>query len=109
MSVVAGNRLQETSPKTVTFEMVGQVRGLTIDDREEITSVRELKFFFLEFESLGAGTCIFIDFKDGVQNTFGDASYCAEWMPAIEYVPGTEMLLPIQITHTYEYERIFKQ
>ncbi len=40
----------------VSFEMVGQVIGLVIGDNNEITSKGEQKWFWFEFESVGATT-----------------------------------------------------
>ena len=81
--------------------MVGRVRGLKIGDEREITVKDETKWFYLDFESIGAGTCVFMDFQDGIKQSFGDEYFCSEWAPDIEYVPGVEMELPVIITHTY--------
>ena len=101
VTVVAWNQVQNATEALVTFEIVGQVRGIEIDDYNEITPKDELKWFYLDFESIGAGTCIFMDFQDGITQTFGDENYCEEWAPDVEYVPGVEMTLPVIITHTY--------
>ena len=62
----------------------------------------EVKWFYLDFESIGAGTCVFMDFQDGVQVAFGDEAYCNEWSPNVEFVPGVDMVVPITMTHTYQ-------
>ena len=83
--------------------MVGQVRGMKIDDYREITAMDELKWFYIDFESIGAGTCIHMDFQDGVEIAFGDEHFCSEWAPDTEYLPGIAMELPVIVTHTYQY------
>lgn len=101
ITVRAWNRLQNATDSLVTFEIVGQVRGIKVDDNNEITSKDEVKWFYIDFESIGAGTCIFMDFQDGIKQTFGDETFCAEWAPEVEYIPGVPMVLPVTITHTY--------
>lgn len=98
---MASNALQNTSIALLTFEIVGQVRGLELDDSRIITAKGEVKWFFLDFESLGAGTCVFMDFKDGVTTTFGDEFFCNEWAPEVPYTPGIDMVIPVTVTHTY--------
>ena len=95
------NHLQESDPYLLTFEMVNQVRGITLKDYEEVTTKDEVKWFYLYFESFGAHTCVFMDFDDGVQKTFGDPWYCNYWMPDVPYEPGVEMTEPVEITHTF--------
>ena len=101
MTVVARNTLQEVAPFLMTFEMVGQVRGMVLDDRQVVTVAEEAKWFFLEFESIGALTCVLMDYDDGVVETFGDEYYCQEWMPGIDFVPDIDMTPPILISHVY--------
>eukprot|EP00094_Tigriopus_californicus_P011733 TCALIF_11336-PA protein Name:"Similar to lov-1 Location of vulva defective 1 (Caenorhabditis elegans)" AED:0.02 eAED:0.02 QI:96/0.94/0.83/1/0.71/0.80/36/119/3138 len=101
VTVRAKNELQESEEHTVTFEIVGQVRGMIIDDYQEVTSKEEEKWLYFDFESIGAGTCIHVDFKDGIVQTFGDAMFCAMWRPDVEYVPGVDMINPIEIPHVY--------
>lgn len=99
--MIAWNRLQNFTADVVTIEMVGKVRGLKIGDNQEMTASEEVKLFYLDFESIGVGTCIFMDFDDGVERTFGDELFCSEWVPDVEYVPGVAMELPVIIQHTY--------
>jgi hypothetical protein len=101
LSVIASNRLQNFTADVLTFEIVGQVRGLEITDDRVMTSKDEMKWFFLNFESIGAGTCVTMDFQDGIKQSFGDELYCAEWAPGIEYIPGIAMVPPVTITHPY--------
>ena len=56
--------LENATAVLITFEVVGQVRGMVLDDNREITAKDELKWFYLDFESIGAGTCVKIDFQD---------------------------------------------
>ena len=101
MTVVGWNHLQESDEFLVTFEMVGQVRGLVLSDNEEVTKIDEVKWFYLDFESLGATTCIHMDYADGVQKTYGDEYYCKIWMPEVEYEYGVVLEMPVMITHTF--------
>ena len=61
--------------------------------------------FLLDFESAGAGTCIIIDYADGVVNSYGDERFCKEHFATddeIKYIPNTPMSpFPIVIKHTY--------
>lgn len=81
--------------------MVDKVRKLKIRDNNEITTIKEEKWFLLHFESLGADACIQVDFHDGVQYTYGSEQYCSEWAGDVEYVPGIDMRSPVVIPHTY--------
>lgn len=101
MTVQGANTLQESDEYTVSFEIVGQVRGLIIDDYQEVTSKEEEKWLYFDFESIGAGTCIHVNFDDGIVQTFGDAMFCAKWRPNIEFVPGVDMINPVEIPHIY--------
>ena len=49
----------------MTFEMVAKVSGAIIDDYQIITNKEKSKEFEISFESVGAGTCMMVDFKDG--------------------------------------------
>ena len=100
--MTAENQNQTTERFHIEIEMVGQVRGLIIDDGHVITTKEEPKWFELEFESIGAGTCIMMDFKDGIVQTFGDDWYCNEWQPDVEFVPGVPLGVPVQIDHVYQ-------
>ena len=87
---------------------MGKVRGLKIEDNQEITAMDEVKFFYLDFESIGAGTCVVMDFQDGIKEAFGDDLFCAEWAPEVEYIPKVAMELPVVITHTYQYVMVLQ-
>ena len=54
----------------LTFEMVSKVKGPKIDDFQIITNRKQPKMFEITFESLGSGTCMVIDFKDGTMKVF---------------------------------------
>ena len=101
ISVTAENLNQTTEPYMMTFEMIGQVRGLIVDDGNVITSKGQNKWFELTFESIGAGTCIMMDFADGIVQTFGEEWFCLEWQPDIEFVPGVPLTEPVSIEHVY--------
>ena len=47
VSVVASNVLQTTDPYPISFEMVGQIKGLTLDDNRIITTKEEVKQIIL--------------------------------------------------------------
>ena len=101
ITVVAWNRLQNFTSDVVTFEIVGAVRGMEITDNRVLSAKDEVKWFFINFESIGAGTCIVFDFHDGIIQSFGDEYFCSELAPDVEYLPGVAMVAPVIITHTY--------
>ena len=59
----------------------------------------------MDFDSAGAGTCMVIDYADGVVNSYGDEKFCTEVFatdPKIIFVPNTPMNpFPLVIKHTY--------
>ena len=84
------------------FEIVGKVRGITIDDFQIITNKEQKKEFEITFESIGAGACMVVDFKDGAVKSFGDKSYCEEWQPDVKYDPLIETLItPQPLTYIF--------
>lgn len=86
----------------MTFEMVAKVTGVKIDDYQIITNKEKPKEFEISFESVGAGTCMVVDFKDGSVKSYGDSSFCSDWQPDIKYDPVIEALeTPQTITHVY--------
>ena len=66
VSVIARN-VFESFTHVLTFEMVGKVQGPMIDDFQIISNKEQLKKFEITFESIGSGTCMMLDFKDGTQ------------------------------------------
>ena len=60
----------ETVEYNLTIEMVSKVKGPKIDDFQIITNRKQPKMFEITFESLGSGTCMVIDFKDGTMKVF---------------------------------------
>ena len=86
----------------MAFEMVAKVTGAIIDDYQIITNKEQTKEFEISFESVGSGSCMIIDFKDGSVKSYGDATYCEEWKPDIKYDPVLEGLeSPTIISHVY--------
>ena len=57
----------ETYEYKATFEMVSKVKNVILDDFQIITNKEQLKEFEITFESIGSGTCLLMDFKDGTQ------------------------------------------
>ena len=102
VTVMARNELQEDIEYHLQFEIVGKVRGVRIDDFQIITSKEQRKEFEISFESIGAGTCILVDFKDGGIKTFGDKVYCEMWQPDVRYDPLFESLTTPQLLY-YTY------
>ena len=79
-----------------------QVRGLVLNDNNVVNTKGEVKWFNLDFESVGAGTCVKMDFGDGIIEAYGDQSYCNDWAPDVPYVPGVEIENPTFISHVYQ-------
>ena len=74
-----------------------------VTDSNIITSKEENKWFSLEFESVGAGTCVVMDFNDGIVESYGDAIYCSEWAPDVPYIAGVQVNNPMEFPHVYKY------
>ena len=74
---------------------------MVVSDGNIVTTKEDIKWFTLEFESVGAGTCVIMDFDDKIVEAYGDYYYCNEWAPDIEYVPGVEIGDPMEISHVY--------
>lgn len=66
LSIVATNKF-ESFTYNLTIEIVNKVRVVAINDFSIITNKEQLKEFEITFESVGARTCLLLDFKDGVQ------------------------------------------
>ena len=64
VTVIASNAY-ETVSQLVSFEMVGKVKGPLIDDFQIISNKAQEKEFEISFETIGSGSCMVIDFKDG--------------------------------------------
>ena len=85
-----------------------QVKVIKVDDFQLITSKEEAKNFEITFESLGTGTCMEIDFKDGAVKAYGDQTYCKEWIPDIRYDPVfSKITSPLPLTYVFYQEGIF--
>ena len=64
VTVIASNTY-ETVTQVVSFEMVGKVKGPLIDDFQIISNKAQEKEFEISFETIGSGSCMVVDFKDG--------------------------------------------
>ena len=88
----------------VTLEVVGQVQGIKLDDFRIITNKEQSKPFEITFDSLGAGTCVVIDYKDGLKAAYGDPEFCKAWPRSSElpYIEGFEVILdPFIFQHVF--------
>ncbi len=63
----------------------------------------EDKWLYFDFESLGSGACLEVDYGDDVVHAYGDESYCSEWRPNVQYVPGIDMINPVELAHPYNF------
>ena len=101
LSIIATNKF-ESFTYNLTFEVVNKVRVVSIDDFQIISNKEQLKEFEITFQSVGARTCLLLDFKDGVLKTYGNEEYCREWQPDVKYDESiTEITSPQKIYHTY--------
>ena len=64
VTVIAFNAY-ENFTQVLSFEMVGKVKGPLIDDFQIISNKEQEKEFEISFESIGSGSCMVVDFKDG--------------------------------------------
>lgn len=90
------------------FEIVGKVKVIKIDDFQLITAKKQTKSFEVTFDSLGSGTCMEVDFKDGLVKTYGDQEFCEEWLPDTKYdTTYTEITSPLDLKYVFFQEGIF--
>ena len=75
-----------------------------VDDKGLIGSKNETKLFYVRFESLGSGSCLLLDYKDGIKRSYGDKHFCTVgWQtPGYQYVEGIELKNPMIISHVYK-------
>jgi len=66
LSVLALNQF-ENFTYNMSIEIVNKVQGPGIDDYQIITNKEQVKEFEITFNSVGARTCLLLDFKDGIQ------------------------------------------
>ena len=100
--------LDDTFTYNLTFEIVGKVTNIKIDDFQLITSKEQPKNFEITYDSLGTGTCMEVDFKDGAVKTYGDQSFCEEWLPDLRYDPVfDEITSPLALVYIFFQEGIF--
>ena len=94
---------QDFLPVSMTFEMAGQVQGIKIDDGRIITNKEQKKWFEITFDSVGAGTCLAIDYKDGYYVAYGDKGCCSVWdrTKNIQYIDGYVIKDSFIIDHIY--------
>ena len=87
----------------MTFEIVGQVQGVKIDDHRIITNKEENKWFQITFDSVGAGTCLAIDYKDAYFVAYGDREFCSTWGRTmnVPFIDGYDIVDPFIIDHIY--------
>ena len=64
VTVIAKNAYENFS-QILSFEMVGKVKGPLIDDYQIISNKAQEKEFEISFETIGSGSCMVVDFKDG--------------------------------------------
>lgn len=84
------------------IEIVGPMKGLAVTDNGIVTTKAQRKWFYIEFANLGNYACLTVDYKDGVEESYGDEHYCRQWKPGVKYVEldyGLEN--PMQLDHTY--------
>ena len=97
MTIIARNELDYPFPSHLYFEIVLKVKVIKIDDCQIITSKEQNKRFDITFDSLGADTCMVIDFDDGTIKSYGDRGFCKEWQPQVKYDPTFEILTSPQV------------
>ena len=84
--------------------MVGLVQGILVDDFRIISNKEQVKWFEMKFDTVGAGTCVVIDYKDGYMAAYGDPNFCNLWSRSsiLPYVEGHEVIEnPFLIDHVY--------
>ena len=74
VTVIAKNAY-ENFTQLLTFEIVGKVKGPLIDDYQIISNKAQEKEFEISFETIGSGSCMVVDFKDGSMKVNWTFSY----------------------------------
>ena len=85
MVSVDNSQLAEAVEVELKLELVSRVRGPRLEDWQIITGVDEEKKFEVSFESVGAGTCLLLDWADGLEDTYGEPSWCSQWQPGVRW------------------------
>ena len=80
VSVIASNAY-ESFTQVLSFEMVGKVKGPLIDDFQIISNKEQEKEFEISFESIGSGSCMVVDFKDGSMKVCKLSTYFVTFQP----------------------------
>ena len=96
VTVIASNAY-ETVSQVVSFEMVGKVKGPLIDDFQIISNKAQEKEFEISFETIGSGSCMVIDFKDGSMKVCWKLGLCMIWLLAPFRLSNKCLLLTNQI------------
>ena len=96
VSVIASNAY-ESFTQVLSFEMVGKVKGPLIDDFQIISNKEQEKEFEISFESIGSGSCMVVDFKDGSMKVSCKLGLCMIWLLAPFRSSNNCLLLTNQI------------
>ena len=105
LTIVAKNQLENVS-FDLTVEMVGQIRGMELDDRGIVSRKNEAKKFYIDLESVGSGSCFKVEFDDGIEETIGAKFACEKFYPNIPF-KEVKLTIPIIFEHIYSSNGLY--
>ncbi|XP_055877058.1 uncharacterized protein LOC106077240 isoform X2 [Biomphalaria glabrata] len=88
------------------FEMI---QGFVFDENStQSTKIDEAKLFNVSFGNVGTDTCLYLDFGDGVKETYAsDVTKCT-YSPFQKVTPKKQDLSSFKVNHTYTEEKYFE-
>ena len=60
-----------------------------------------MKFLYVDFQPLGTGSCMVVNYMDGIEEAYGDPQYCAEFAPDVHFEPEQDLRNPTELEHLY--------
>nr|XP_045602514.1 uncharacterized protein LOC123760774 [Procambarus clarkii] len=109
MTVHAVNKFQSV-PYLLYVEIVGTIRQCLIDDYSDVKPKNEEKTFEVSFESVGAGTCLVVDWGDTdlkVVHSYGESYTCQTGYGSAVYHDAPVLDVSFNLTHTYTWDDVF--
>ncbi|CAB4063597.1 PKD1L2 [Lepeophtheirus salmonis] len=101
IQIIGSNVLTEAQ-FNLTFEIVKEIRLMSIKDDGSSTGPTETKAFEIGFDTFGSGVCIEISFGDNIIEAYGDADFCKGFVSK-KSVPinNKDITNPFKIEHVY--------
>ncbi|XP_063601108.1 uncharacterized protein LOC134777199 [Penaeus indicus] len=94
----------ESVPFDFVMLIVGEVKGLKLDDYSVTTGKNETKTLLVTFESIGGSTCLVVSWGDATMTSYGDFFTCTSENMNITYETEPYLDVSMNVTHVYEEE-----